>query len=99
MTRKYFQVAGMIGIMMFSASLTAQKQTKEFYNEDWKQCDSAIASYYRVITYNEKGEPVGVVRDYFISGELQWEGQFSFLDKYDGYNSKHHGECTWYYKN
>ncbi len=85
--------------LCFSASLVAQKTVKEFFNEDWKQCDSAVASYYRMIAYDDKGVPVGVVRDYFISGELQWEGRFSFLDKYDSYNSKHEGECTWYYKN
>lgn len=79
--------------------LMAQKQTKEFFNADWKQCDSAVASYYRLVTYDDKGTPVGMVRDYFISGEIQWEGRFSKLDKYDSYNSKHEGECTWFYKN
>ncbi len=82
-----------------SAVLMAQKQSKEFFNADWKQCDSAVASYYRLVTYDDKGTPVGVVRDYFISGEIQWEGRFSYLDKYDSYNSKHEGECIWFYKN
>jgi S1-C subfamily serine protease len=86
-------------LICFCTGLTAQKPIKEFFNSDWKQCDSAVASYYRLVTYDDKGTPVGMVRDYFISGELQWEGRFSFLDKYDSYNSKHEGECTWYYKN
>lgn len=80
-------------------SVSAQKAVKEFFNTDWKQCDSVVASYYRLITYDEKGSPVGIVKDYYISGELQWEGRFSFLDKYDSYNSRHEGECIWYYKN
>lgn len=86
-------------IVLFASVVYAQKQVKEFFNEDWKQCDSVVASYYRMITYDEKGSPVGLVRDYYISGEIQWEGRFSFLDKYDSYNSRHDGECIWYYKN
>lgn len=82
-----------------SNSLQSQKPIKEFYNEDWKQCDSAVASYYRVVTYDEKGVPLGTVKDFYISGEIQWEGRFSYLDKYDINNSKHEGQCTWYYKN
>lgn len=85
--------------LCISTSLMAQKPVKEFFNTEWKQCDSSIAAYYRMITYDEKGSPVGIVRDYFISGELQWEGRFSFFDKYDSYNSKHQGECIWYHKN
>lgn len=82
-----------------SASIFAQKPVKEFFSSEWKQCDSATAAYYRLVTYDDKGSPVGMVRDYFISGELQWEGKFSFLDRYDSYNSKHEGLCTWYHKN
>lgn len=85
--------------LTISCSVFAQKPVKEFFSSEWKQCDSAIASYYRLITYDDKGSPVGMVRDYFISGELQWEGKFSFFDKYDSYNSKHQGLCTWYHKN
>lgn len=86
-------------LICLTTSIMAQKPVKEFFNAEWKQCDSAVASYYRVITYDEKGVPFGLVKDYFISGELQWEGRFSYLDKYDSYNSKHEGECSWYYKN
>lgn len=87
-------------VIFFTAnSILAQAPVKEFFNEEWKHCDSAVASFYRVITYNDQGSPKGIVRDYFISGELQWEGRFSYLDKYDSYNSKHEGECSWYYKN
>jgi S1-C subfamily serine protease len=86
-------------IFCISTGLFAQKPVKEFFNNEWKQCDSSIATYYRMVTYDDKGSPVGIVRDYFISGELQWEGRFSFFDKYDSYNSKHQGECIWYYKN
>ncbi len=85
--------------LCITSSLMAQNPVKEFFNTEWKQCDSSTAAYYRMITYDDKGAPVGMVRDYFISGELQWEGRFSFFDKYDSYNSKHQGECTWYHKN
>src|SRR5688572_2292885 len=96
---RYIQAAVITIIILSSGWVSAQRPVKEFFNEDWKQCDSAVASYYRLITYDEKGSPIGTVRDYFISGELQWEGRYSFLDKYDYDNSKHDGECIWYYKN
>ncbi len=82
-----------------STSVFAQKPIKEFFSSEWKQCDSSIASYYRLIAYDDKGSTVGMVRDYFISGELQWEGKFSSFDSYNSYNSKYEGLCVWYHKN
>lgn len=84
--------------LVFNTSLFAQ-QKKEFYDERWKPVDSSKASYYRLITYDEKGNPSGVVRDFYITGEKQWEGRFSYIDKLGSGNDMVEGLCTWYYKN
>ena len=84
--------------LVFNTSLFAQ-QKKEYYDERWKPVDSSQASYYRLITYDENGNPSGIVRDFYITGEKQWEGQFSYIDKLGNGNDVKEGLCTWYYKN
>ncbi|MCX7743287.1 MAG: trypsin-like peptidase domain-containing protein [Flavobacteriales bacterium] len=83
---------------VLNLSLFSQ-QKKEFFDEHWKPVDSTKAAYYRLITYDEKGNPQGVVRDFYITGEKQWEGRFSYIDKLGGGNDIEEGMCTWYYKN
>ncbi len=85
-------------VWVFNTSLFAQ-QKKEFYDERWKPVDSSKASYYRLITYDEKGNPLGIVRDFYITGEKQWEGRFSYIDKLGNGNDVEEGLCIWYYKN
>jgi len=46
----------------------------EYYSEDWKRTTKDSADFYRVIRYDKDGKPKGTVRDFYISGELQWEG-------------------------
>lgn len=44
-------------------------------DKNWKETtnqDSAF--YYRIITYDQ-GKPVGVVKDYYLNGNLQWQGK------------------------
>jgi hypothetical protein len=59
-----------------------QAEEKIFYDSEWKVCNESIADYYRIITFDENGKPIGKVKDYYISGELQWEGYFSYVDKH-----------------
>lgn len=68
-----------------------------YYDKDWKGAQNkAFASYYRVIlipkdmNYNKK------FRDYFITGELQAEGGFVSIDKYDDSKSVFDGESINY---
>lgn len=81
-----------------SLSLFSQ-QKKEFFDERWKPVDSSKAAYYRLITYDEKGNPQGIVQDFYITGEKQWEGRLSYIDKLGSGNDVEEGLCTWYYKN
>jgi S1-C subfamily serine protease len=76
-----------------------QQQEKIYYNSDWKVCSKSSAEYYRLITLDDNGKPIGKVKDYYISGKLQWEGYFSYVDKYDNSKDVNEGLCTWYYEN
>ncbi len=62
-----------------------------FYTQSWEptHIKDSIA-FYRVISTDENGKPVGKVKDYFISGQLQWVGQLQSIDPeiLDGY-------CVW----
>jgi CHAT domain-containing protein len=60
-------------------------------DKDWKLVtEVAQAAYYRIIEY-QQGKPKGTVRDYFVDGRLQWQGQL--LSEIPDVND---GLCIWY---
>ena len=69
---------------------------KKFFNEDWEIIhDSTKASYYRLAHYSN-GKPItGIpVKDYYISGEMQFDGYL--LNESPDIPDKF---CKWYFKN
>lgn len=85
-------------ITSFFLSVSMFGQTIEYFASDWKKIrNKDKAAYYRVITYNHSGQPVGIVKDYYMSGQLQWVGLILSIDKNSGETRQ--GWCTWYYKN
>lgn len=73
-------------------------QTIEFFTADWKKTKNREkASYYRAINYGTNGQPMGVVNDYYISGQRQWCGYIYAIDK-NGKETRD-GWCTWFYPN
>lgn len=82
-----------------SITLFGQTQEKIYYDENWKVCNKSDADYYRLITFDGNGKPLGKVKDYYITGELQWEGYFSYVDKNDNSKDINEGHCIWYHKN
>ncbi len=81
----------------FSATIYGQKQKTIYYNTDWEVCDKVDAKYYRIIKLDKENKPVGKVKDYYSTGELQGECYLSFFDP----NSKDvlDSLCIWYNKN
>lgn len=87
-------------LSMFLVNITyGQTQEKIYYDSDWKVCNKSNAEYYRIITFDEHGKPLGKVKDYYLTGELQWEGYFTYVDKYDNSRDINEGLSIWYYKN
>lgn len=86
-------------LVTYGLSVLGQTEEKIYYDENWKVTNKSNADYYRLITFDENGKPLGKVKDYYITGELQWEGYFSYVDKYDNSKDINEGHCIWYHKN
>ena len=87
-------------VSMVAISSYAQNDTDTlYYDKEWKGVESkAFASFFRVIP--KSGDPNfrKPMRDYYITGELQSEGYYLSVDKYDDRNSVFDGAFTNYYK-
>lgn len=75
------------------------KRVTEYFDSEWNRCQAKDASFYRLITYNAPNKPDGIVKDYYISGELQSEFSAVYLDYDDEGKNFHEGDATWYHKN
>ena len=75
------------------------KTITEFFDENWERCDKKQASYYRRIKYKTKNIPDGIIRDYYIDGELESEFTAIYIDHVDMAKDFYEGSYTDYYKN
>lgn len=75
------------------------QRVTEYFDENWNRCEAKNASYYRLITYLSAHTPKGVVKDYYITGELQSEQYPVYIDYEDDSHSFLEGEQTFYHKN
>lgn len=72
---------------------------REYFDKNWNRCQAKNASFYRMVTYEAPNKPKGIIRDYYISGELQSEFTAVYIDYDDEGKNFHEGEAKWYYKN
>ena len=75
------------------------QQVREYFDEKWNRCDPKQAAYYRLVTYSAPNTPKGVVKDYYITGELQSEQTPIFIDYDDEGKTFLEGKQTFYHKN
>jgi len=67
---------------------------KIFYDDQWNEVnDLTQALYFRVISFDESGQPLGQVQDYYINGQLQMQGSLLSVDP-----EVLNGKCTFYYQ-
>jgi S1-C subfamily serine protease/antitoxin component YwqK of YwqJK toxin-antitoxin module len=71
----------------------------EYFDENWERCKQKDASFYRLVTYKSANKPDGIVKDYYINGQLQSEFTAVYLDYDDEGKNFHEGEATWYHEN
>lgn len=70
-----------------------------YYDKDWKGVsNAAFATFYRVYDSKDKSDQKKHYRDYFITGELQAEGEYISIDEVDDSKSIFDGDYTTYYK-
>lgn len=94
------KLAKFLLFLTITFSVMAQNKKEIFYfSEYWDVCKKSEATYYRIITLDANQKPVGIVRDYYISGKLQSEGEAIFFDKLDDANTKWKNKVTGYYEN
>lgn len=93
-------------ILLFIVYLSAQIAKADvapldtiYYDKDWKGVNGPhFATYYRVIEVNPDSNCQKKFRDYYLTGELQSEGGYITLDRYDDSKSVMDGEYITYYK-
>lgn len=76
------------------------KNIKLFYDENWMVVNSeSAASFYRLYNANGNGKPIGMIYDYYITGELQGtvEGAI-YIDSKNDDSTKSIGKTIGYYK-
>ncbi len=71
----------------------------EYYTTDaetgaWIKTENTDAPYFRKISYDETGNHVGLIRDYYQDGTLQMKAHASKLEPFTT-----EGQCTWYHTN
>ena len=86
-------------IGIFIGFISFGQQKKVYYDSEWMVCNKSEAQFFRLITFDNDNNPIGLVKDYYISGELQWAGYLSYMDDIDNSKDVMDGKCIWYYKN
>lgn len=86
-----------ICMALLGAIIHAQTPIREYLDIKHQISDSSSSVYYREITYDNTGKPVGLVKEYFSNGILHWEGKFSEFNKNIYSECEFHGKCSWYY--
>ena len=65
-----------------------------YFDRDWEQTTRPNASYYRIISFADTGDFLFIVRDYYLSGQIQMSGTYRSIRP--DYKT---GVFTYYYKN
>lgn len=75
------------------------KVQTEYFDEYWNRCEKGEANFYRKISYQAQNIPVGIVKDFYISGSPYRNYKLRYVDYADDYmNIKDAGECTKYWE-
>ena len=102
--KKYTFLLLFISFFSFSQDFLDEVFTNDqesilYYDENWKGTTKDKAEYYRVFKLDSTNKPVGEIKDYYITGELQCVIESAtYIDKDDDSKSVISGNATWYYK-
>lgn len=88
-----------LGLSVAISSIGQVKTDTLYYDKNWKGVESKhFATYFRVIADSENSSFHKRFRDFYVTGELQSEGGYISIDKYDDSQSVFDGEWINYYK-
>lgn len=78
---------GIFLIFLICKNVYGQKIEKLYYNQSWKSCKKKEASFFRLVTFDDKGNSIGLVKDFYIVGkrkrQLMYESEATFIGKDD----------------
>lgn len=82
-----------------SYSIGQKKLDTLYYDKDWKGVNTKdFATYFRIIEKNSNDNFQKWYKDYYITGEIQAEGYYKAIYRYDDSKSIFDGEYVTYYK-
>ena len=74
-------------------------ETVFYYDTNWKKSSKTEAIYYRIVGYDSENKPVGKIRDYYMSGEIQGISEGArYISEMDDQYSIFEGQITSYDK-
>ena len=78
-----------LNLLLFISTLSFSQTTETiFYDSEGKGSSKEQASFYRIVNLDSLGHPIGEIRDYYITNELQVVADSCIIiDKEDDYNS------------
>ncbi|MGY5850126.1 trypsin-like peptidase domain-containing protein [Salegentibacter sp. F14] len=87
-------------LLLITGTVIGQNQEKIYYDNQWIGSSASRAAFFRIVNYDSQDKPVGEVRDYFITGELQSviDGAL-YIDKADDSKSVFTGYSRGFFKN
>ncbi len=93
-----FLATALVAVASLSATNAyAQRVDTIYYDDNWKGVESKqFASYVRYASYAEDSNYKNRYRDYYITGQLQADGEFEYIDKYDDSKSRLGASKTYY---
>ena len=95
------QISVFLTLVLTTLSVFAEAVQMDtiYYDKDWKGVSSPhFATYFRVVEKNPVEGYRKLFRDYFMTGELQSEGGYISIDRYDDSKSIMDGEWINYFR-
>ena len=73
----------------------SQKTDTIYYDAEWKQVSKKENfEYFRVLRIDKEGKAIGKVRNYYRTGQIEWEGELLSV-----YPESMNGKAVWFHKN
>jgi antitoxin component YwqK of YwqJK toxin-antitoxin module len=82
-------------ILLIPLFAFSQKTKVIYYDEYQTKTTRSHADYYRIIHYDSGGKPIGIVREYYMTKKIKWQGKLLADDPKDVFDSI----CCGYYQN
>ena len=95
------QISVFLTLVLTTLSVFAEAVQTDtiYYDKDWKGVSSPhFATFFRVVEKNPVEGYRKLFRDYFMTGELQSEGGYISIDRYDDSKSIMDGEWINYFR-